>query len=482
MLTGTIAADGSLVLKLFFDLNKVPYTIHHYLRGTTNKVAEDETGTKTIGETLTAGKSSELFAAYENAEADSDSLEQTITIALTGNVITVYYAMPVTVTANDKTKTYGEADPQLTATVEGLLGTDTVAYTLGRAAGEDVGTYAITPAGEKEQGYYNVTYVPGTLTITKATAADIAAVSYSDEYDAAAHGITVTGTITGDKVYYSVDEENWTETNPMRTDVQEAETVYVKVENPNYNTRTAEATITITPATITVIADAKTKVYGEADPALTYTNGKGVNDNEVPAFTGALARAEGENVGSYAINQGTVALADNGAFKASNYVINYTGANLVITQKPLTITADSDSKVYDGTALMKNSYTSTALATGDSIESVTVTGSQTVVGSSDNVPSAAVIKNAAGDDVTTSYNITYAKGTLEVTQKTLTITADSDSKVYDGSALTKNSYTNTALATGDSIASVTVTGSQTVEARWKPLSIAPRKFSLWLRR
>ncbi|MBR3240348.1 MAG: Cna B-type domain-containing protein [Oscillospiraceae bacterium] len=129
---------------------------------------------------------------------------------------------------------------------------------------------------------------------------------------------------------------------------------------------------------------------------------------------------------------------------------------------PLTITADSDTKVYDGTALTKDSYTCNGLAEGDSIESVTVTGSQTVVGSSANVPSEAKIVNAAGDDVTDSYAITYANGTLEVTQKAVTITADSDSKVYDGTALTKDSYTNTALAEGDSIESVTVTGTQTV--------------------
>ncbi len=71
-----------------------------------------------------------------------------------------------------------------------------------------------------------------------------------------------------------------------------------------------------------------------------------------------------------------------------------------VTPKAVTITADSDTKVYDGTALTKDSFTNTALAEGDRIDSVTVTGSQTVVSSSDNVPSAAKIVNAAGDDVT----------------------------------------------------------------------------------
>jgi len=72
----------------------------------------------------------------------------------------------VTITADDKTKEYGEADPTLTATVEGLVGSDAVTYTVSREAGEAVGTYAITPTGDAEQGNYAVTYVARTFTIT----------------------------------------------------------------------------------------------------------------------------------------------------------------------------------------------------------------------------------------------------------------------------------------------------------------------------
>ena len=103
--------------------------------------------------------------------------------------------------------------------------------------------------------------------------------------------------------------------------------------------------------------------------------------------------------------------------------------------KQLTITAASGTKVYDGTALT-GSYTSEGLLEGDAIVSITVTGSQTAVGTCDNVASAAVIKN--GDvDVTANYIITYVKGTLAVTTKTVsspTITLSETSYVYDGTA------------------------------------------------
>ena len=71
----------------------------------------------------------------------------------------------VTVKADGKVKIQGRSDPPLTATVTGLFGSDTVAYTLSRAAGEAPGAYAITASGEATQGNYEVTYEPGTLTI-----------------------------------------------------------------------------------------------------------------------------------------------------------------------------------------------------------------------------------------------------------------------------------------------------------------------------
>ena len=92
---------------------------------------------------------------------------------------------------------------------------------------------------------------------------------------------------------------------------------------------------------------------------------------------------------------------------------------IAITPRPITITTDSASKVYDGEALTKNSYTYTqtteeaGLAPGQSID-ITVTGSQTKIGTSDNEVSA-VMKDAEGKVVTGNYKITYVKGTLTVT-------------------------------------------------------------------
>jgi hypothetical protein len=125
-------------------------------------------------------------------------------------------------------------------------------------------------------------------------------------------------------------------------------------------------------------------------------------------------------------------------FKHSNYYIAKTPIDCTITKSPLVIVVDSAEKVYDGTALTKKTYSDkngTAAEYGDTITSVTITGSQTNVGKSNNVGSKAVIKNGT-KTVTKYYNITYEKGSLEVTPCKIVVTATNQSKTYNGKALT----------------------------------------------
>ena len=138
-------------------------------------------------------------------------------------------------------------------------------------------------------------------------------------------------------------------------------------------------TFTIAPKALTVTADAKSKGYGDTDPELTYTATELV---EGDVLEGTLSRAEGENVGTYAISQGTLA--------NSNYSINFTGADLTITPKSLgtggapaeniTIDVDNDGNNYivtvkqgENTLTQGTDYTWTG--SGDEFEyTVTVTG------------------------------------------------------------------------------------------------------------
>lgn len=211
----------------------------------------------------------------------------------------------------------------------------------------------------------------------------------------------------------------------------------IRATDSNYNVSNASspATVTINTAPLAVTAEAKSKTYGAADPALTYTASGFVNGDTNAIMSGTLTRAAGVNVGDYAINKGTVA-------STSNYTINYTSANLTINAKPVTVTPDAgQSKVY-GAAEPTFTYTNTALEGAD-----TITGA---------------LGRAAGENVATSpyaytlgtltagSNYTLSLGgtnTFAITAKPVTVTAAAKSKVF-GTAEPDLTYT---VDTGDTL-------------------------------
>lgn len=122
-------------------------------------------------------------------------------------------------------------------------------------------------------------------------------------------------TITGTAVYNSAD-------------VNEANTITFTPDaiTGNYELVPGVLTITgasITPRDLTVTPNAgQSKKFGAADPTLHSTN-SGRVPGQIPDFSGALSRAEGEDVGQYDITLGTLALIDHfsSGFKASNYAL-----------------------------------------------------------------------------------------------------------------------------------------------------------------
>ena len=98
--------------------------------------------------------------------------------------------------------------------------------------------------------------------------------------------------------------------------------------------------LTVSQRAITVTADAKSRAYGEVNPALTYqVGGSGLVNGD--SLSGALATSAttSSNVGTYGIRQGTLAAS-------GNYALNYTSDNLTVTQRAITVTADAKSRAY----------------------------------------------------------------------------------------------------------------------------------------
>lgn len=100
----------------------------------------------------------------------------------------------------------------------------------------------------------------------------------------------------------------------------------------------------------------------------------------------------------------------------SKYTVESEEFSAEIQPKPLTITAESAEKVYDGEPLVKDGYTAGKLVSGDKIIEVKVSGTQTNAGNAENVLHNAKI---CGNDTdkTKNYAISYANGTLKVTPR-----------------------------------------------------------------
>uniref|UniRef100_UPI0025D1309E beta strand repeat-containing protein n=1 Tax=uncultured Pedobacter sp. TaxID=246139 RepID=UPI0025D1309E len=253
----------------------------------------------------------------------------------TYNYVLKLNQIPVVVTATaSQTKVYGQNEPTLTYTVTpSLLSGDSFTGNLTRTAGEDVGTYTISQGTLSAGSKYLITFVGADFTIT-AKPITVTAAAKSKTYGDADPALTYTfapALVTGDSFSGSL----------TRTPGENAGTYAINQGtlslSSNYSLTYVGADLTIGAKTITVMAAAKSKTYGDADPALTYTFAPALITGD--SFSGSLTRTPGENVGTYAINQGTLALN-------SNYSLTYVGADLTIGAKTITVTAAAKSKTY----------------------------------------------------------------------------------------------------------------------------------------
>ena len=207
----------------------------------------------------------------------------------------------------------------------------------------------------------------------------------------------------------------------------------LSVTNPNYTATDFSKGFVITPITTEV----KIKSYDEtftydgtehtknAYDVLWANNASPVTDNKLPngdtvtaEITGKVKDVKDTKIENNTIGKITITNAEG--VDVTNCYSNIVTSAGKLTVNPITtpivVTAGSDTKVYNGTELTKNTYTNTngVLLPGDMLE-VTITGSQKFAGSSNNVVSnVKVMRN--GEDITDNYTFgTHVNGVLEVT-------------------------------------------------------------------
>lgn len=359
---------------------------------------------------------------------------------------------PIHVKADDQQKVYGEKDPDpLTWTItdpEELVNPgdeDFFDITTKRPGadtddGEQVGKYPITIDGTDPSGNYEIITTPGTLTIVPATI--VVTVIDDEKYfgeDNPTPNVTITGYKRGDTIddiggkdalKTKTDAEKWSPVGEYPVSAKDS-----TFHNPNYDFVYIDGKLTVKPLIINIKAEDDRKTYGDNDPdkfnvsyTLTnekdepYTPDKDLRDYIDRALNLDAARVPGENVRTenpgYSIVP-TYTEVDN------IEIGTVTPGHFFIDPREVTITANSAEKVYDGTPLTEPGYTyapelvdNDLLGIHDKMDSVTITGSQTEVGSSKNVPSDAVIINTEdGSGSNANYIIKYVDGTLTVRDK-----------------------------------------------------------------
>ncbi|HCF2057474.1 TPA: two-partner secretion system adhesin CdrA [Pseudomonas aeruginosa] len=371
-----------------------------------------------------------------------------------GNNLTITKAL-LNVIADAKTKVYGDADPSLTYQVSGLKNGDTAGSILtgglNRAAGENVGVYGINQGDlALNSGNYDLSYQGNNLTITKALL-NVIADAKTKVYGDADPSLTyqVSGLKNGDTAGAVLNGGSLSRVAGENVGVYGINQGDLALNSGNYDLSYQGNNLTITKALLNVIADGKTKVYGDADPSLTYqVSGLKNGDSAGSILTGGLNRVAGENVGVYGINQGDLAL------NSGNYDLSYQGNNLTITKALLNVIADAKTKVY-GDADPALTYQVSGLKNGDTAGAV-LNGGGLVRVSGENVGNYAIQQGGLGL-VSGNYDLAYQGNNLTITKALLNVIADGKTKVY-GDADPSLTYQVSGLKNGDSAGSILTGG------------------------
>ena len=404
----------------------------------------------TIGTVAYSGTSQNVVNASNTTYTITPSISAANALgygyAYTSGTLTVIPAH-LTVSADSLSKVYGETNPALTASITGFVHGETLATsgvsgsaTLATTASTytPVGNVAITPSlGTLTATNYDFTnFSTGHLTIQQRPITFTASasskvygetnptLSYATESTSTGRGLVNSDTFTGSL-----------STSATQFSAVGTYAINSTLANNNYAVTYVAANLDVTPRPIILSANASSKVYGETNPALTYTAesasaGRGLVNNDT--FTGSLNTSanQSSSVGSYAIAS---TLAN------SNYNISYVAANLDITPRPITLSANASSKVY-GEANPALTYATEAnsanrgLVNNDSFTGgLSVSATQT----------SAVGQYAIASTLTNSnYDITFIPNHLAITPRPVTLTGVMN---YNGTSSLDTSATSSTL-------------------------------------
>ena len=399
---------------------------------------------------------------------------------------------PLTITADDLAKVYGDANPAATATYIGFvtgedetyLDTDVTLVIVANAQ-TDVNDHPITAFGATS-GNYEITHENGNISITKRpiiVTVSAAGKVYDGDIDTTAIltpvGVLFSDTVTASHTGATFDTKNVGTGKTVTT----AGVTLGGLDAGNYSvaiSATGSASITVRPLSVSAVANSK--IYGATDPTLSYTSDVVSGDT----FSGTLGRDSGEDVGVHAMTIGTLSAG-------SNYdTITFTPANLSITPATLTVIADNKSKTY-GTANPAFTVSYGAFQGGDDAGDLDTAPTATTLAVTNSSVGTWDIAPAGGVD--TNYTFSYVVGTLTIGKADQTITFGSlSSKNYGDADFTVSATAGSSLGvvfaasgactvSGTSVhlitkGTCTITASQSGDTNWNAASSVAQAFEV----
>lgn len=280
------------------------------------------------------------------------------TISSNGSATFTIEQKALTVTAEDKTVTYGDS-AHYTATYNGLLDCDkgklgTPNFTCNY---NKVGTYSITVDG-LENSNYAITYVNGTLTVNARTVTLDWGTDNSFIYNGKARTLSPTAknVVIGDDLglAITVTGENISGSSAINVGTY---TATASITNKNYviDENNKSATFTITARALTITANNHEIIYGSAPATNGYTISGIEGETPETANIGGTVKlttnyTQYGKVGEYDI------IVDISGLSSSNYSFTAVNGKLTVNKKELTVTAKNHEITY-GEEPSANGYT-----------------------------------------------------------------------------------------------------------------------------
>ncbi len=509
--SGVVGTDSSI--DFYYTANPVDYSVEYYWTGS-DKPLSSEKRSGHVGDQVT-GLEPKAIDGYTPVSDNIKDLK--LGVKESDNVVKFYYRQNVSLTANSDTKTYNGSEQSVEGYTTNLPEGVSISFdgvTLDGGKGTNAGDYPYTFADgtigkvSSDNKYIVTETTPGTLHISpvdKEVVVKIAGKTGTEKYNGKRQ------TVSGWDVAEAPDGFNQSKIALATGATAEARgkdagtynmgltaASFVSSDGNYAKVRfeVVDGSLEITKRKVTLWSEDGHKNYDgralQRQTDIRVDGTKDVYDNDKDTTTQKTFKGDGfvegegvnnKNVRWFDENNIAPGCYDNkfeceplSGTNFDNYEITYKYGKLYVNKRAdnkkyeVTVKGASGTSVYDGQPHSATGLETTVYANEKGVQfsiQAKTSGAENKVdaGEYENKVSDVVITDPHGNDVTDQFKITTEDGKLIIDKRSVTITAGSAEKEYDGSALTADQanpkFTTEGFVDGQGISNVTVEGSQT---------------------